>query len=410
MAPDPSYDEWQGMSGGQRMDLINRDPGLAFRMDAARGQSSTDSSSPFRFSDPNNPNPYPGTPADTFGLTEGNSYNKPKRRVSEGDPAFTDIFGLKKIYQKGYKGEKEISEEDLRRFLAGLDGQNNNNYNAAAAAAAAKRAMIDAINQSYDTRRGGLDQQNTQAGANLQNILGSFRTGVQNNQASYMQGSESIQNAMTERAAQAQAEASMRTREIEGMLAGQGGNASAITAQGLANQSVANQSGQAQKDLSQRFDQISQFNQKNVLNSGDLVQQGAAGQLQNQYTDLINALELSRQQEIYNAENPQPKDSGRGSDRSTAADRKADREQQIVDSAYSNRGDLMGALYLVNKEYAMSLDGKEYDESAWRNAGYNSEGEFKDAIARNHLRDYVSQEAYDKAKFEDRMDALYGRR
>ena len=407
MSPDPSYDEWQGMSGGQRMDLINRDPGLAFRMNAARGQSSTDSASPFRFSDPNNPNPTPGTPADTFGLTEGNSYNN--------NGGYLNSPEYKQMMKNAY-GDRDYSsspdrETQLRDFFAGLGNQNNNNYNAAAAAAAAaaaKRAMVDAINQSYDTRRGGLDQQNTQAGANLQNILGSFRTGVQNNQASYMQGSESIQKAMAERAAQAQAEASMRSQEIQGMLAGQGGNASAINAQAMANRSVANQSGQAQKDLSQRFDQISQFNQKNVLNSGDLVQQGAAGQLQNQYTDLLNALELSRQQEIYNAENPQPKD-GDGSDRRTAADRKADREQSIVDSAYSSGGDLMGALYLVNKEYAMSLDGKEYDESAWRNAGYNSEGEFKDAIARNHLRNFVSQDAYDEAKFEDYIDREMGR-
>jgi hypothetical protein len=414
---DPSYREWQGMSGSQRADAINRDPNLAYRMQAAQGQSSTDSASPFRFEDPNNPNPAPTnfyTPSENPGgyLNSAEHRNKMSRAYNSSNYDYSSIPGYDGW---DYPGKEE---DQLRRYLAGLGGKNDNNSNynaaaAAAAAAAAKKAMIDAINQSYDTRKGGIDQQKTQATGNLQNILGSFRTDVQNNQASYMQGSESIQKAMAERAAQAQAEASTRSGDIQAMLAGQGGNASAINAQAMANQSVANQSGQAQKDLSQRFDQISQSNQKNVLNSGDLVQQGAAGQLQNQYTDLINALELSRQQEIYNAENPQPSGGGGGGggrDSSTAADRKADREQGIVDSAFisGGSGSLMGALFAVNKEYAADIRNSDYDESVW--ADYGSEAAYKDALVREALLPYVSQEAYEQGNFERSMDERFAGR
>lgn len=409
---DPNYNDWQGMSSSQRMQLINADPNLAFRMQAAQGQSSTDSASPFRFDDPNNHNPTPGTPANTFGLTEGNSYgvgdNRTDAQRSDYNAAMrnayrTGSYDFSSIpgYEGWYDPAKE--EQQIRDFLAGLGKNNNNGDGGAAAAAAAQRAMIDAINQSYDTRRGGLDQQNTAATANLQNILGSFRTNVQNNQASYMQGSDSIQKAMAERAAQAQAEASARSGQIQGMLAGQGGNASAINAQALANQSVANQSGQASKDLSQRFDQISQSNQKNVLNSGDLVQQGAAGQLQNQYTDLLNALELSRQQDIYNAQNPKSSGSGGGgSDKMSTADRAAQRDQNLVDSAYINgtSSGLMGALYAINKEYATDISNKTYDESVWKNAGFNSEAAYKDAVVREAIAPYVSQGALQKGNLE----------
>lgn len=405
-----TYNEWQGMSRGQRADAINRDPNLAFQMQAAQGQTSTDSASPFRFEDPNNHNPIPTnfyTPSENPGgyLNSSEHRNKMARAYDSSNYDYSSIPGYDGWH---YPGKEE---DQLRDFLAKLGGKNNNNssYSAAAAAAAAKKAMVDAINQSYDTRKGGIDQQKTQATGNLQNILGSFRTDVQNNQASYMQGSESIQKAMAERAAQAQAEASARSGDIQAMLAGQGGNASAINAQAMANQSIASQSGQAQKDLSQRFDQISQSNQKNVLNSGDLVQQGAAGQLQNQYTDLINALELSRQQEIYNAENPQPSSSG-GGDRGTAADRKAEREQGIVDSAFisGGSGSLMGALFAVNKEYAADIRNSDYDESVWED--YGSEAAYKDALVREALLPYVSQEAYREGNFERSMDERFGRR
>ena len=139
---DPSYNDWQGMSSSQRMKLINADPNLAFRMQAAQGQSSTDSASPFRFDDPNNHNPIPGTPANTYGLTEGNSYGVGDDRTDaqryDYNAAMRNAYGRENFNFSsipGYEGWYDPVAEEQK--LRDAFNKNNNNGDGAADVAAA---------------------------------------------------------------------------------------------------------------------------------------------------------------------------------------------------------------------------------------------------------------------------------
>jgi hypothetical protein len=245
--------------------------------------------------------------------------------------------------------------------------------------------------------------------SNLENAMNQFRTNVGANQASYVQGSNQVQQAVAQRAAQATADAAARQKALEASIAGQGGNAGAIAAQAAGNLAAAQQSTQAQQDLGNRMNQIADFNQRGVLSSGDLVRQGAVGQLENQYTDLINALDNARQQELAQAQSGGSGGGGGGggggrgsSGKETSADRAAVRTQSIIDSAFANNDPvgIMAALYDANKSYAESINSTEFDPSMYEPLGLNLP-QYRAQLARAALTPYVSDQAYRRGALED---------
>jgi len=310
-----------------------------------------------------------------------------------------------------YAQQDAAAQEQLRNYFAGLGGASADQGDGSSDggsydASALIRQMMDSINQSYDLRKQQVGQNRQSAMSNLENAMNQFRTNVGANQASYVQGSNQIQQAVAQRAAQATADAAARQKALEASIAGQGGNAGAIAAQAAGNLAAAQQSTQAQQDLGSRMNQIADFNQRGVLNSGDLVRQGAVGQLENQYTDLINALDNARQQELAQAQSGGGGGGGGGgrssSGKETSADRAAARNQSIIDSAFANNDPvgIMAALYDANKSYAESINSMDFDPSMYEPLGLNLP-QYRAQLARAALVPYVSDQAYRRGSLED---------
>jgi hypothetical protein len=169
-------------------------------------------------------------------------------------------------------------------------------------AAAYVQSLIDGIEESYNRQRGQLDTNKAASAAGIQKNYDAFKQGVANNQALYQQGSAAIQAEITRRMAESAARNAETGSQVAAAVGGIGGSASAANAQAAANQASLASSQGFQQDLANRLDQIVGANQRSVENSGDLVRQGASGNLENSYNAMLNALLANREQSIVQAQ------------------------------------------------------------------------------------------------------------
>jgi hypothetical protein len=177
-----------------------------------------------------------------------------------------------------------------------------NNGDNGASAAAYVQSLINGINESYDRQRGAVDANKTSAAANIQKNADSFKQGLANNQALYQQGSQAIQAEITRRMAESAARNTETGGQVAAAVGGIGGSGSAAAAQAAANQASLAASQGYQQDLGNRLDQIVAANQRAAENSGELVRQGASGNLETNYNAMINALLANREQNILEAQ------------------------------------------------------------------------------------------------------------
>lgn len=188
----------------------------------------------------------------------------------------------------------------------GGGGGGGGGYNAAAYV----QSLINGIEETYNRQRGQLDTNKANSAGNIQKNFDAFKQGVANNQALYQQGSAAIQAEITRRMAESAARNTELGNQIGTAVAGIGGNAAIPQAQVAANAATLASSQGFQQDLGNRLDQIVAANQRSVENSGDLVRQGASGNLENNYNAMLNALLAQREQSI--AEARQAASSGGG--------------------------------------------------------------------------------------------------
>lgn len=176
------------------------------------------------------------------------------------------------------------------------------NGGGAGSAAAYVQSLINGINESFDRQRGQLDTNKAASAAGIQKNYDAFKQGVANNQALYQQGSQAIQAEITRRMAESAARNAELGKQIGASVGSIGGNAAIPQAQVAANAATLATSQGFQQDLGNRLDQIVGANQRSVENSGDLVRQGASGNLENSYNAMLNALLANREQSILQAQ------------------------------------------------------------------------------------------------------------
>ena len=179
---------------------------------------------------------------------------------------------------------------------------NNGDNGGGASAAAYVQSLINGINESFDRQRGALDTNKASSAAGIQKNFDTFKQGVANNQALYQQGSQAIQAEITRRMAESAARNTETGGQVAAAVGGIGGSASAASAQAAANQASLAASQGYQQDLGNRLDQIVGANQRSVENSGELVRQGASGNLETNYNAMLNALLANREQSILQAQ------------------------------------------------------------------------------------------------------------
>ena len=249
---------------------------------------------------------------------------------------FTNVFGLNrsnsdKPYMKNWDGRQLKSGfEDPRinpdDFANGGDS--------GASAAAYVQSLINGINESFERQRGALDSNKANSAAGIQRNFDSFKQGLANNQALYQQGSAAIQAEITRRMAESAARNAETSGQVAAAVGGIGGSASAGMAQAAANQASLAASQGYQQDLASRMDQIMGANQRSAENSGELVRQGASGNLENGYNAILNALMAQREQGLLQAQQAKSSGGGGGTDYSKAYKQFNDRQK--LDWALNN--------------------------------------------------------------------------
>ena len=198
-------------------------------------------------------------------------------------------------------------------------------------AAAYLQSLLNGIEESYNRQKGQLDTNKANAAANIQKNYDAFKQGVANNQALYQQGSAAIQAEITRRMAEAAARNTELGNQIGAAVAGIGGNASVPQSQVAANAATLSASQGFQQDLANRLDQIVAANQRSVENSGDLVRQGASGNLENNYQQVLNALMAQREQQIAQAQQSSASGGGGGGGSSSSGTDYSKAYKQAVD-------------------------------------------------------------------------------
>jgi hypothetical protein len=217
---------------------------------------------------------------------------------------FTNVFGVKRVgngnmpYTKNWDG-RQLEQGEPERINP---DDFANGGDSGASAAAYVQSLINGINESFERQRGALDSNKANSAAGIQRNFDSFKQGLANNQALYQQGSAAIQAEITRRMAESAARNAETSRQVAAAVGGIGGSASAASAQAAANQASLAASQGYQQDLTNRLDQIMAANQRSAENSGELVRQGASGNLENNYNAILNALMAQREQGLLQAQ------------------------------------------------------------------------------------------------------------
>ena len=199
-----------------------------------------------------------------------------------------------------YAADRAARLGQVQDILGGDD--DGGDGGAGARQAAYIKALMGSIDESYNRQRGAVDANKVSAAANIQKNADSFKQGLANNQALYQQGSAAIQAEITRRMAESAARNSEASGQVAAAVGGIGGSASAASAQAAANQASLASSQGYQQDLASRMDQIVAANQRSAENSGELVRQGASGNLETNYNAMINALLAQREQNMLEAQ------------------------------------------------------------------------------------------------------------
>ena len=181
-------------------------------------------------------------------------------------------------------------------------------------------ALISDINQSYDRQRAAADVARQQSLAGIQGAYDLFGGNINRNYADYTQATQASQAAMANRLAQQIADQTARQQELNASASSMGQDIGALRAQQAGNLAALQASGGFQSDLGNRLAQIVANNQRALQGSGEMIRQGAVGNLENNYNAMLGALAAQREQQIMSARSAGSGGGGGGSKPTTLQD------------------------------------------------------------------------------------------
>lgn len=228
--------------------------------------------------------------------TQNDDFEKIWSQVNEAGNKYASGIGQAAADREGRLG-------DLQDLLGGGSNSGSGSGSGSGASQAAMiRSLVNSIEEGFGRARGALDTNKATSTANIQKNYDSFKQGVANNQALYQQGSAAIQAEITRRMAESAARNAETGGQVAAAVGGIGGSASAANAQAAANQASLASAQGFQQDMANRTDQIVGANQRSAENSGELVRQGASGNLETNYNAMLNALLAQREQNLLQAQ------------------------------------------------------------------------------------------------------------
>lgn len=233
---------------------------------------------------------------------DGKRSPSPATNVGPGGMIFQDDNAARAGVPAGLPKFTEQQLIDAGLMSGPWQTADNGSGDSGASAAAYVQSLIQGINESFDRQRGALDTNKASSAANISKNYDAFKQGLASNQALYQQGSQAIQAEITRRMAESAARNTELGNQIGGAVGSIGGNAAVPQAQVAANGATLASSQGFQQDLGNRLDQIVGANQQSAANSGDLVRQGASGNLENNYNAMLNAMLAQREQSLMQAQ------------------------------------------------------------------------------------------------------------
>lgn len=252
-------------------------------------------------------------------LTGAAAARSARAATSESDPYVMLNEGQRSNISAGrqandYGPQEEYVDpfEELYAMFAGQSASGGGD-----GGAAARQQMIDAINQSYDRQISGLNTNKTNAANLIQQYANQFKTNLQPITQQFQGATQASVGEIARRAAQGNVDAANLAKELSGSLTGLGVNAQPIQQQANINAQQAAQAAGYEKDFTNRLAQIAAMNEANALSGNELVRQGAAGTLEQNYAQMLSALQNAKEQEILGA---QTASSGGGGGGGSAAD------------------------------------------------------------------------------------------
>lgn len=162
-------------------------------------------------------------------------------------------------------------------------------------------SLIDQINQQYDQQVGQVTAQRDQARSGIQGAYDFARSNVQRTNDMFAQSNNAQQQAIAQRLAEMLASQTGLTNEMMQSAQSMGRDTSALQALGQANVDTLRNSNNYAQDFTNRLAQIVGNSQANTMNNMDLVRQGATGNLENRFSELLSALMVNRDNKISDA-------------------------------------------------------------------------------------------------------------
>lgn len=218
---------------------------------------------------------------------------------------FDSASGLLDRYAKEAQNQQSASYwEDIANSLS-PGGPTGGSYD--------MQGIIDQINESYMRQQQALDQARSAGQQGIQGAYNTFSGNIGRNYADYTGATQQAQAAMAQRVADQIAQSQARQAELQRSAQAMGQDYGALTQQQAGNIEAMRAAAGFQQDLGQRMAQIVANNQRALEGSGELVRQGAMGNLETNYQALLGALLAAREQQIMNAQAAASSGGGGGS-------------------------------------------------------------------------------------------------
>lgn len=195
-------------------------------------------------------------------------------------------------------GPKPLTFEDFAALFGDGGSGGGSGFDSAAYVA----NLVNNINQGYDRRVNTLGQNRASSLGQINSLAEQYKQNVGGINQSYLQGVAAQNQEIARRAAEQQAMAQRTAQQLAGSLTAEGISAQPIQGQA---ENIANTlatTNQFQRDLQDRMMQLAASSQAGSLAGGEMVRQGAAGNLENNYNAMLNALQSAREQQIMEAE------------------------------------------------------------------------------------------------------------
>jgi hypothetical protein len=258
----------------------------------------------------------------------GNSYAAPG--TNPGNGISKDLYSFQAGAQMP-QGQSQVTPE-VAAYLNALASQSSSSSNSGGGGGGGGsssmdsliKAAIDKINEDHARQVAAIGLNRDQGLQGIANAFSTFQQGTGANNAQYNTASDSINRAIADRLAQAMAQQQSASTAQANQASQLGWNGAAIQANAENNNNALQNALRYQQDLADRYRQVQSNSQGATANAGQLMNQGAQGQLANNYNSAVNSADAAASDATYKAQHPTVNVVSGGSSKSSTPSNSAD--------------------------------------------------------------------------------------